>query len=290
MKRTIKKTIRLFAKDDATYYLALKNLIKLRYSYKFLFDSSLRSYPKRLEKIRNKHKGKRCFIMGNGPSLNNTPLDLLSDDYVWGVNRVNLLFDRISWRPKFYTAIDTVVVPDNRKEIAGLISSLQETIFFFPLDFRLRGILPSAENVYWYKEAPIDESIAPYGYFSVDPVKFVRSSRTVTIAALQLAVFLGFDPIYLIGCDTDYRRKNVFVERRDKSGSVMVGTANNDTDHFTGQYFGKGKLYNPPSPERMIFNYEQAKRVTDKLGVNVYNATIGGKLEVFPRVNFTDLF
>jgi hypothetical protein len=129
------------------------------------------------------------------------------------------------------------------------------------------------------------------GYFSPNSEKYVRTSSTVTIAALQLAVYLGFNPIYLIGCDTDYRRIGKITTKKDGSNDYhFIGENNDDFDHFRTDYFGKGKAFNPPSPEKMIDNYVQAKKVCDALGVEVYNATIGGKLEVFPRVKFESLF
>lgn len=266
------------------------DLYTVRYFYKFFLDDNLFFYKRRLAQLANKFQGKRCFIMGNGPSLNKTPLELLEKEYVWGVNRCNLLFEQLSWRPKFYIAIDKVVVPDNAEEIKNMIKALRKTIFFFPFYFNLRGLIPSSKNVYWYREKIIKNDNSQQASFSIDVKKYVQSSSTVTIAALQIAVFLGFNPIYLIGCDTNYHRNGEIVPREDGSSFYFVGKRNDDIDHFNRNYFGKGKAFNPPSPERMINNYKQVKKACDSLGVEVYNATIGGKLEVFPRVKFENLF
>ncbi len=252
-------------------------------------DPIVRDYRQRLLSLKDLYRGRRCFIMGNGPSLNQMNLDKLKGDFVWGSNRCYLLFDRISWRPAFYTAIDTRVVPDNSMEINRLIGELPETLFFFPMDFRLQRTLLSSANTYWYKEILFDDNDLPYGHFSVSVADYVRFVTTVTLAAMQIAVFLGFNPIYLIGCDTDYQVPDSALYE-DHERYLIVATRDDDVNHFAPNYFGAGKKYHQPHPEQMIFGYEQAKQVCDRSGVKVLNATVGGKLEVFPRVEFSSLF
>lgn len=252
-------------------------------------DLNLLSYRRRLESFKGKYRGRRCFIMGNGPSVNFTPLDMLDGEYVWGHNRCNLLFKRISWRPSFYVAVDARVVPDNADEINSMIESLPATFFFFPMIYRLNKILKSAPNTYWYKEVTISDDNLPEGHFSLDVSRYVRSVRTVTIASLQLAVYLGFNPIYLIGCDTDYKVPDE-VHYEDDQKEFIVSLGDSDVDHFAPNYFGTGKKFHQPHPERMFFSYLQVKKLCDQINVQVYNATVGGKLEVFPRMIFETLF
>lgn len=252
-------------------------------------DPNVRRFRARLASLEGKYSGKRCFIMGNGPSLNITPLQKLAGDYVWGVNRCYLLFDRIEWRPSFYVAVDTRVVPDNAPEITAQFSALPHTLFFFPLHFRLRRALLSAPNAFWYDQVRLNDTALPHGHFSTNVTSHVRSVRTVTLAAMQLAVHLGFNPIYLIGCDTDYQVP-ASVEHERGNQDLLVATGDDDIDHFSPDYFGTGKRFHQPYPERMVFGYQQAKEVCDGLGVDVFNATVGGKLEVFPRAEFASLF
>ncbi len=272
------------------YRIYQKNICDL---YKWilvsLHDPYVRNYQQRLSELKNSYYGNRCFIMGNGPSLNITPLEKLQDEYVWGLNRCNLLFERINWRPKFYTAVDTRVVPDNSHEINTMINELHNTLFFFPINFRSYGILISNNNTFWYKEISLNEKDLPDGYFSVNVSKYVRAVRTVTIAAIQLAVHLGFNPIYLIGCDTNYRVPESAIYE-DKEKYKIIASNNDDINHFSTDYFGVGKKYHQPHPERMIFAYQQTKEVCNRNNVSIINATKGGNLEVFPRINFEELF
>lgn len=253
-----------------------------------LIDKNVNNKAARLQQFHGKYNGQRCFIMGNGPSLNKMDLSLLQNEYVWGSNRCYLLFNKISWRPKFYMAVDTRVVPDNADEINSLYKKMIDSRFFFPVDFRYKGILKSARNVYWYKEIPFTEENLPYSMFCTNPSDYVYSVRTVTIAMLQIAVYMGFNPIYLIGCDTSYTIPNS-AQFETGNNETLIST-DEDPNHFDSSYFGKGKKWHEPHVDRMIFHYEQAKRVCDERGVRVINATVGGNLEVFPRINYLELF
>jgi hypothetical protein len=268
------------------FYLSLRIL---RHSKIWLSDPNLRYTRTRLISLRGVYRGQRCFVMGNGPSLNQTPLEKLANDHVWGANRCYLLFDQIEWRPAFIIAVDTRVVPDNAQEITDLAAELKSTSFFFPSHFRWERTLNSAPNIYWYHEISLDDNWLPEGHFSMNVESYVRSVRTVTIAALQIAVYLGFNPIYLIGCDTNYVLPESAIFE-DQEQTQIVGGADNDPNHFSQDYFGQGRKYHQPYPEKMIFSYQQVKQVCDRLGIQIFNATVGGKLEIFPRVDINTLF
>jgi len=257
--------------------------------YVHLSEKNVRQAGRRLKKIQGDYRGKRCVIMGNGPSLNQMELGLFKNDFVWASNKCYLLFNRISWKPSFYVAVDKRVVPDIRGEINRMILDLNKTIFFFPIHFRINSRLLSASNVYWYREVAMHSDIASQDMITVDASKWVAGVSTVTIAALQLAVYLGFDPIYLIGCDTSYSIPGI-VEIENNDQNLLVSGENDDPNHFDPNYFGKGSKWHAPHAENMILHYKKAKKRCDDLGVKVYNATLGGKLEVFPRVNYLDLF
>ena len=216
-------------------------------------------------------------------------LDLLKNEHVWASNKINLLFDKISWRPGFYVAVDQRVFPDISQEIEMTTAELSDTKFFFPSLFREQKSLQSADNIYWYRETSWDQSNIPNSTFTTDASKWVAGVTTVTIAAMQLAVYLGFNPIYLIGCDTSYTvPKTVSIENND--WRKLVSTADDDPNHFDATYFGTGSKWHDPQVERMVLHYEQSNIVCDSLGVKVFNGTVGGNLEVFPRVAYETLF
>ena len=260
------------------------------FDFAWMTDANVRKMKIRLTALQGQYTGQRCFVMGNGPSLNQMDLELLRGEHVWAANRCSLLFERVSWRPGFYIAIDTRVVPDIADEINRLIETLKDTKFFFPLHFRLAGTLRSRRNVYWYQERHcLDRPHEPLDVFTPDASQWVSAARTVTVASLQLAAYLGFSPIYLIGCDTSYSVPAT-AEVGEENPDHLTSTRDDDPNHFDPRYFGAGRKWHEPHVERMIAHYEESKLACNDLGVDVFNATVGGKLEVFPRIDFEQLF
>ena len=96
---------------------------------------------------------------------------------------------------------------------------------------------------------------------------------------------MGFTEVYLIGMDFSY----IIPESHKRTGDVLLSDTD-DPNHFHKDYFGKGKTWKDPKLDRVMMNYKQAKFVYECAGRNIYNATIGGKLELFERVNFNALF
>lgn len=243
----------------------------------------------RLSSLKNKYKGKRIFILGNGPSLNRTSLEFLKNEYTFGVNRIYLLDDKVSWKPSFYTANDWRVVPDIALEINGLTGST----FFFEESFR--GILREGSDTYFYRHSAADPNHPNERIFGHEATRGIRGAGSVVGTAVQLAAYMGFDPIYLIGCDLGYKvLETVEQTGEDKFGNgvklFLTSTKDDDPNHFDTRYFGKGQRWHDPNVKRMISGHEQCKAGIEAKGGHIYNATVGGELEVYPRVKFDSLF
>lgn len=243
----------------------------------------------RLASMKDKYKGERIFIIGNGPSINRTPLHLLKNEYTFGVNRIYLLYDRIKWKPSFYTALDWRVVPDVAREINALTGST----FFF--EERFRGLLREGDDVYYYTHGPAPSDRPEDKAFSHDMSHGVRGAGSVIGTAVQIAFHLGFDPIYLIGCDLGYKvPESVQQDGEDRFGNGvklhLTSTEDDDANHFDPRYFGKGRRWHDPNVKRMVQGHEQCRQGIESVGRRIYNATLGGELEVYERRNFVDLF
>ena len=91
-----------------------------------------RNISERLKSLFNNYSGQRCFIMGNGPSVNFMNLELLKDEVVWGFNKCYLLFERLSWLPRFNVTNDYRLTQDIAITINTLIQKSTILIFFFP--------------------------------------------------------------------------------------------------------------------------------------------------------------
>ena len=110
--------------------------------------------------------------------------------------------------------------------------------------------------------------------FSLDCSKGVYCSNTIIYAALQFAVYMGAKTIYLLGCDNGIASGRKLYCYEDKQLNENI----DDWEKFAIEAYSD-----------MEIGYRIARRETEKIGVKIYNATRGGYLEVFDRVNFDSL-
>ena len=245
---------------------------------------------KRMKMWDNKFDG-RCFCVGNGPSLRDTPLHLLENEYTFGLNRVAEIYPFTSWRPTFYVNV-TVAAADE-----GWGGSAKEAMVDTPsfigyggLAYLLEAeerVLSIPHHVFPVRvsdDLPRQEDPSP-AIWSHDPSKWVSKYGSSMLTVMQIAVYLGFKELIMVGCDLGWKP---FDYEEDK-----------DPNHFTEDYWGKMNLsgreiiVTPELAQRFTDDARSchvlAKKVCDKLGVKIYNATIGGELEVYPRVDLLEV-
>ncbi|MCP2680154.1 glycosyltransferase [Maricaulaceae bacterium NA33B04] len=253
--------------------------------------------PSDLSAFRDKHAGERCFIMGNGPSLNQTDLSLLKNETVFGCNGIFLLFDRIDWRPAYYACVDSRVLPGWSEEIGAMLAAQPEMTGFFPVRLSdhaggeaprpTRSLIDDQANVRFFNERSTTMANLPWSMFSPDPGAYLIQPHTVTITMLQLAAYMGFSEIFLIGCDNAYKLTETVEHDGGETSRARVGltsTRDDDPNHFDPRYFGSGRRWHVPNLHAMVTQYEQARAALEAKGVRVFNATVGGELEVFDRI------
>lgn len=232
---------------------------------------------KKLQKLKDIHKGKMCVIVGNGPSLNPKDLDVLHQNQVitFGFNRIYHIFDKTEWRPTYYVSQDEKMLAGCVKEV----EALQANVKFIPAEME------------WYHNIKINDirsfhikthDVDDMPDFSEDISKCIYNSKTVVYTAMQIAVYMGIREIYLIGVDHHFH-----TSINDKGEIIVDPTAK---DYFCEGYnVDKEQLY-IPNTDKSTLTFIAAKRYADAHGIKIYNATRGGKLEVFPRADFDELF
>ena len=228
----------------------------------------------------NKHRGERCFIMGGGPSLKKCDPQLLANESTFGVNGIFLLFDWLGFQPTYYAVEDWFVYEDRFGEIKRFVT---EPECFFPLQFSGRGF--DRPNHHYFRALYEFNSDPDWPNFSTDAARMLWIGGTVTYICLQLAYFMGFKEVFLIGIDHNY----VKPEHVQTTGNEWLAQGD-DPNHFHPDYFGKGYRCHDPKVERMEKAYVSARKAFEADGRKVYNATIGGALEVFERRDFFSLF
>lgn len=223
-----------------------------------------------IKELKNSQQGKRCFIIGNGPSLKATDLDKLINEDCFGMNYIFKIFDQTKWRPKYYLTQDKYIV--NAMELE---KQKFDNMFIGAYYFRKnKPDLPMA--ICYYHESLIYRKEF---HFSDDCSKKIYDCGTVTYAAIQFAAYMGYSEIYLLGMDTN------FALTINEKGDIERNDVNNN--HF----------YKDNNPSSIIANqadmlkgYVCAKKFSESHNFKIYNATRGGKLEVFERVDFDKLF
>lgn len=227
----------------------------------------------RLNRYRHKYANQRCFIIGTGPSLNVTDLSLLRNEITFGTNRLYLLFDALGFATTFYLAVDPLVIEHYCQDIDRLL-----TTKFLPARHRRRFTFD--RRTIFFEEA---RALT----FARDPLGGLWDGGSVTYLAIQLAFFMGFDPVYLVGVDHNYSRSKTHEE--DKTW--VLGTSDgDDRDHFAPDYFAPGVPWFVPNLELKELGYRMGKFAFERDKRRVFDATIGGKLDVFPKVDYGALF
>lgn len=230
----------------------------------------------RIAAFHNRHQGQRAFIIGNGPSLRIEDLEFLHKrgEITFASNMVFKAFDQTNWRPTYYAAVDDRILVHYIETILAL---KLDTIFTCPCDS-----LPdfpekyNRNNIYYINSCVrAYEANLAVPSFSSDPSRCIYLRGTVTYAHMQLAMYMGFREIYLLGMDHSY----------------VPGSFNDN--HFLPNYAENSKEINKPTQHHFDYvdtSYIAAREYAANHGFSIQNATRGGSLEIFPRVDFDSLF
>ena len=234
------------------------------------------NYGKELKKYKNKFEGKRCFLIGNGPSLKAEDLQTLHDhkEITFAFNRIYNIFDQTKWRPSFYISQDEKMLFGCQK----IVDKLDLPVKFIPIQLN------------WYHDIAIHDAIyfnmlyhqGDTPLFSNNIAKQIYCSSTGMYTAVQIAVYMGFKEIYFIGVDHHFH-----ISQNNK-GEIVID--DKVKDYFTDKYNSDKENLYIPNTEKSTLTYIAIKEQCQKRNIKVYNATRGGKLEVFPRIKFDDLF
>lgn len=234
----------------------------------------LTSNARKLHSYKNKYSGRRCFLIGNGPSLKVSDLEMLEDEITMGCNRVYKLFNETRWRPNYYCMIDALIAKYSADELTENISCPM----FTNINTRdLMKVRPDelifARNL-GESEYRVSENFEGY---------YVPSGATVMTFMLELAMYMGFSEIYLLGVDCT---SSLSAQGHCAKGYVNEELIQKDIERI------RKRLNNPDLNAKQVaeyyydkstYSYHVLKEYADRKGIHIYNATRGGRLEVFER-------
>ncbi|PEL07021.1 6-hydroxymethylpterin diphosphokinase MptE-like protein [Bacillus sp. AFS017336] len=223
-----------------------------------------KSHFEKLKKIKNKHLGERCFIVATGPSLKIEDLEKLRGEITFSMNSICLAFEETDWRPTYYG----IQCMGNYLRFEKDIKDLNSECKFIGEPILKQTEIP--EEYYVYPMNMLNHYWQHTNYntkFSDDAFTVVYDGYSIAYSLLQIAVYMGFKEIYLLGADCNY---------------------SSDLNHHFKNYDCFDPSYSVAGI-KMIHAYKVAKNYADLHNIKIFNATRGGMLEVFERVNLDEV-
>lgn len=273
---------------------------------RILFDKEFRRTMRSNKKLRNLHKGKRCFIVGNGSSLNKMDLTKISNEMVFTVNYImanHELYQTLN--SDYHIIIDPNFLslnPDTHPEDVESINRLRrinyenkKPVCIIREDakkpFDKYGVSKILDIHYIFQHINFSDNYSA----EIDLSKNMPTSQNVIQAAIFSAIYMGFSKIYLIGVDMT---SIFFAFESDEDGNPVVLK-----DSYAYK-FSEKELKNVTTKKRFYYDnefmmndyaktfriYKMIRKYAERKNIEIYNATKGGGLDVFERVRYESLF
>ena len=215
---------------------------------------------KQILSYQNKYVGKKAVILCNGPSLNDVDLSRLENHFCFGLNKINLIFDRTSFRPSCIVAVNNLVIEQN-SDFFG-----QTNIPIFLDGVASKNLIHRPNHIHL---------CCHEGGFSKCVGTYVSQGGTVTFVAMQLAYHMGFSEIALVGCD------HYFKEHGHPHETLLAKKI--DPNHFDPSYFSD-QYWHSPDLKMSEKSYLMARKAFEASGRRIFNASTKTNLEIFPRI------
>ena len=268
------KRIKSIKKEDISF-LRIINAIFRRIYYipqRLIYYNPFGFYQrnrKNLKNFNNIHNGERCFIIANGPSLKYVDFSLLKNEFTIGMNRIYLMKEQNGFTPNYLACIDE---KSQINQFHEEFNKLEIPCFF---NFKLRNKFSKLSNQNFI-----------LGKFSQSFAKGISKAygngKSVTYTAIQLAFYMGFKEVYIIGKDHSYNTVQ-------KAGTGIKSDGNED-NHFIKGYYKKGQNWDAPDLTGEEHAYKIAREKFEKNNRKIFDATVDGKLQVFDKIDFFSLF
>lgn len=212
-------------------------------------------------------KNKPVLVVGNGPSLNSTPLHEVKDSFVSiGMNKINLIYEKSTWRPDIITCTNGLVINQNREYF-----NKTEIALILPVKAFYLGIKPR-KNVLFVNlkdQKKVEKNIE----------KVLSTGCTVTFTALQIASYLNPKSVNIVGVD------HSFVVQK---GPLVQKFKGDDVNHFSKDYF-KNQYWGLPDLDGSEELYKISREYFDSLNIQITDFTVEGKLQIFEKGEINDL-
>jgi hypothetical protein len=276
----------------------------LIFYFKLIFQREFRVIMNNNKKLKNSHLNERCFVVGNGPSLNKLDLTKISNEVVFTVNEImknKSVYETLN--TDFHVLIDpsySNLSPDLPDELATIDLLKQINYknkkpvcivsYKARTAFKIYGVDKLLEINYIYQHKNLTETFSS----EVNMCRNMPSSQNVIQAAILSAIYMGFKEIILIGCDmtsvfltfvsNDEGEKEIsanfhaYSYSESDTNTIIKGSQIHDNEYMLYDY------------AKTFTIFKRIRRYSERKGIKIINATVGGGLDVFARRRFESFF
>jgi hypothetical protein len=244
------------------YVFNLQNYIQW-----FIFTQRTKGKVDDIKKYKDIHKGQRCFIMGNGPSVNKTDFNIIENEVIFGTNRFYKIMNQLGIKCTYYVTSNRFIVSQDFDELCKLTvpiflgqhgaEAYGQKLIETKREFKHKPIVFRYKRRLMWKGKEMSKDLAEGS----------SDGDTVVMECLQIAYYMGFEKVYLLGCDCDFSANGHFYDEPEDA------------------YYNESIVCIP----RWFEAYKMCKKAYEADRREIINATVGGKLEVFKRQSLEEI-
>lgn len=229
----------------------------------------------KLRALRDVHRGRRAFVIGNGPSLTAADLDLIAGEISFASNKIYLIYEQTSWRPTYFTVTDEIVARDH----AGALLAQPQTKVFGHATFQH---FREREDIVFCNPARGSKRAKNW-----DLLDGVSTGHSVVYWDLELAFWMGIREVYALGMDFSFDVRS--TPSRESSMGNQVIIAQGEQNHFHPDYRQAGERWTLPKLDRQREEFAFAHAKYSATGGAIVNVSRSTKLDVWPCSTLEDV-
>lgn len=248
-------------------------------------------------KYKGKYTGKRCFILGNAPSVNKIDFKKLQSEVTFTVNDMILHKDFLNLNSSFHFIADPYYL--NLKKGNSLDANIirkmlllaeNETVLFLPIQGE-----NTVKKYGWHKKIDIRYFYSNLSFYDnykeqIDFTRFIPGFYNVIHWCIIFAIYLGCNELYLLGCDFSNLAVDILLCSGKKTElQYAFDYSKGDTEYVKKIHGGYGLEYTLYGYFRMIHDFSELKRFCQRHGVNLYNCSQETILDNIPKRNIGDI-
>jgi len=236
--------------------------------------------------FKDKYKGKRCFVIGNGPSLNKVDLSRINGEITVVMNRFDLYPTLKQWQPTFYCAGDPPdsYTNESREALKLVGKKIKPEAFFYPLSMQsiIKTCHVHPKEKTFYLDMCENLEYWDLNKYKIDLTKKTAGVQTTAILGIMIAMYAGCNKIYLLGMDFSW----LAYQKIPLMAHFYENINENDEDNIENTWKYKQNI---EAVLIMCKQYEIIHKYAQKRNIEIINVTDNSFLDEFPRAKFEDI-